>query len=115
MINRKTIFLDILFTIFTGGLFNLWVQYRQIRDSNLLLPENEQKSFFLLIIFSTLTFGIYFVWHEFKMTQDLHQRVYGETDAAIEFLCGVGTVFGLWFIVDSYQQSILNEFVLRNS
>jgi hypothetical protein len=113
MIKNKVILLDILFTVLTGGLFNLWVQYRQIRDSNRLLPVDEQKSFVLLMIFSILTFGIYFVWHEFKMTRDLHLKVYGERDSAIELLCAIGTVFGLWFLVDSYQQNLLNEYVLK--
>ena len=110
MISKKIIILDILFTVLTGGLFNLWVQYRQIRDSNRILPPEERKSFLLLILFTILTFGIYFIWHEFKMTSDLHLKVYKRSEPLIEFLCAVCTFFGLWFIVDSYQQNLLNEY-----
>jgi len=111
MIYRKTIFLDIFFTVLTGGLFNIWVQYRQIRDSNTLLPESEQNSFFLLVLFSILTLGIYFIWHEYKLTHELHLKVYGKPEPTLEFLSALGTFFGLWFIVDSYQQSLLNEYI----
>ncbi len=108
-IERKSILFDILLTIITGGLWNLWVQYRQIRDSNAILPPEKQKSFILLLLFSVLTFGLYFVWHEFKLTKDLHIKVYGSDRLEIEILCGIASFFGLWFIVDSYQQSLMNE------
>jgi hypothetical protein len=115
MISKKIIFLDILFTILTCGLFNLWVQYRQIRDRNRLHYPNDQKSFILLVLFSILTLGIYFIWHEYEMTHDLHLKVYGRSEPAIEFLSAFGTFFGLWFIVDSYQQNLLNEYILGQS
>lgn len=108
-IERKSILIDILLTIFTAGLFNLWVQYRQIRDSNALLPEEERKSFLFLILLSFITLGLYFVYHEFKLTRDLHLLVYKDVRTEVELLCGVAAFFGLWFIVDSYQQSLLNE------
>lgn len=110
MIDKKSILIDILLTLLTGGLWNLWVQYRQVRDTNLVLPEGQQKSFILLILFSLLSFGLYFVWHEFKLTKELHILVYGSDRMEIEILCGVASFFGLWFIVDSYQQTLINEF-----
>lgn len=115
LIKKKSILIDILLTILTAGLFNLWVQYRQIRDSNTLVPEGERKSFLLMLLFSFLTFGIYFIWHEFKLTRDLHRVTYGHEIPGVEVLCGVGTFFGMWFIVDSYQQNLLNEYIEQKS
>ena len=112
-LKKKSIFFDIVWTLLTLGLFNLWVQYRQIRDSNTLLPESEQKSFLLMLLFSFLTFGFYFIWHEYKLTRELHQITYGHEIPGAEILCGIGTFFGLWFIVDSYQQNLLNEYIER--
>lgn len=110
MIEKKSILIDILLTLFTGGLWNLWVQYRQVRDSNEVLPEDQQKSFILLVLFTLITFGLYFVWHEFRLTRELHSLVYGSERLEIEILCAVASFFGLWFVVDSYQQSLMNEY-----
>lgn len=109
MIESKSIFIDILLTIITGGLWNLWVQYRQIRDSNLILPPDRRKSFLMMLILTFITFGIYFIWHEYRLTKDLHIRSQGREKTEVEILCAVATFFGLWFIVDSYQQSLLND------
>jgi hypothetical protein len=110
MVEKKSILIDILLTVITGGLWNLWVQYRQIRDTNEALPEGQKKSFILLLLFSLLTFGLYFIWHEYKLTKELHILVYGSDRLEVELLCGVATFLGLWFIVDSYQQSLINEY-----
>lgn len=111
MIQQKSIIIDILLTIFTGGLWNIWVQYRQIRDSNYILPEDQQKSFLFLILLTFITFGLYFVWHEFKLTKHLHIAVYNTEKFEVELLCGIASFFGLWFIVDSYQQTLINEYI----
>ena len=78
-------------------------------DSNEVLPEDQRKSFILLVLFSFITFGLYFVWHEFRLTRELHTVVYGSERLEVELLCGVASLFGLWFIVDSYQQTLMNE------
>lgn len=104
----KSIFLDILLTIITFGLFNLWVQYRQISDVNNLKGQ-KSMSFFLMVILTIITFGLYFIWHEFKMTRELHRLRFGIEKPEVEILCAIATFFGLWFVVDSYQQLLLNE------
>ena len=109
-ITKKSIFLDILLTICTFGLFNLWVQLRQMIDTNEIL-ENDEFSAFKTVLFSILTLGIYFVWHEYSMTRTLQNEVLGDDDWVLPFWAGVATFFGLWFLVDSYQQSLLNTYV----
>jgi len=109
-----SIFLDILFTILTFGLFNLWVQIRQCLDVNELLGR-DKFSILKMIIFSILTFGLYFCYYEYKMTHELHVLVKGQEDAAVEIMLAVMTFFCLWFIVDSYQQNLLNQHLLKNS
>lgn len=80
-----------------------------------MLPPDQQKSFIILVLFSLITFGLYFIWHEFKLTRELHELVYGSERLEIEILCGVASFFGLWFIVDSYQQTLINEYCDKKS
>lgn len=112
----KSIFLDILFTILTFGLFNLWIQIRQIVDSNEIL-EKDEFSFFKMALLTIITLGFYFVWHEYKMTKLLHQKVYanepGSSDVAA-LISAVATFLGLWFLVDSYQQYLINSIIERH-
>jgi hypothetical protein len=106
---RHNIWLDLLFTILTIGLFNVYIQIRQILDCNEVF-EHERYSFTKMLIFSVLTIGIYFVYHEYKMTWDLQQKVQGEmANKGTAFLMGFLTFLGAWPIADMYQQSLLNK------
>jgi hypothetical protein len=109
-VERKNIFLDILLTLITFGAWNLWVQVRQMLDVNEVLGRDE-FSVVKTLIFSLLTFGLYFCYHEYKMTKDLQEKVYGQVDDTVALLSAIATFFALWFIVDSYQQSLLNLYV----
>ncbi|TDJ06434.1 MAG: hypothetical protein E2O68_05015 [Deltaproteobacteria bacterium] len=111
-ITKKSIFLDILFTILTFGLFNLWVQLRQMIDANEILGKDDFSAFKVLL-FSLLTLGLYFSWHEYSMTRTLQYKVYGDNDWVKPLWTAVATFFGLWFLVDSYQQSLLNAYIDR--
>lgn len=108
MPNKKSILLDILLTFITFGLWNIWVQYRQMRDYN-KMHMNKEYSFIVWAIFCLLTFGLYHIYHEYKLTKDI--LILGGTKNPQEYaiICAIATAFGLWFIVDSYQQAVLNE------
>jgi hypothetical protein len=111
MIEKKNIFLDIVLTVFTFGIWNFWVQFRQIEAINKIKNDGEYHSFPVVLIFSVLSFGLYFVYHEYCLTRDLHLLNYGVTNKGIEIAVGIFTFIGLWFVVDSYQQSLLNSYV----
>jgi uncharacterized membrane protein YjgN (DUF898 family) len=112
-IKRKSIFWDIFWTVMTFGLFNLWVQIRQIEDTNDLLGRDEY-SMWKLVLLTLITLGLYFVWHEYKMTRDIYRTVHGVEGKDVAFWCAVAAFFGLWFVVDSYQQSLLNLWISKN-
>jgi len=113
-VKLKSIFWDIFWTVLTFGLFNFWVQFRQIQDVNDILGR-DQYSLFKVFLFSVLTLGLYFVYHEYKLTRELHPLAYGTDGKTEAILCGVAAFFGLWFIVDSYQQSMINTWVKKNN
>lgn len=110
-VKSRSIGLDILLTIITFGLWNFYVQIRQIWDLNDLEPSRELPPFYLVVIFSLLTFGLYFCYHEYKMTQEIHLLIYGQENKVVELLFAVMTFMGLWVIVDVYQQSLMNNYI----
>jgi hypothetical protein len=109
---KSSIVLDIILTIITLGLWNFYVQMRQIWDVNEMLPNEEPiPSVVLVLIFSLLTFGLYFCYHEYKLTKKLHMLQYGVANPTLEIGAGILAFFGLWFVVDSYQQNLINEYL----
>lgn len=79
-----------------------------MRDTNELLSK-KNYSFILTMLFSFLTFGLYFWYHEYKLTKELHALNNIHDRELVEILVPLLTFFGLWFLVDGYQQDLLNE------
>ena len=85
-----------------------------MKDINKILGV-KTYSFFLVFLFTILTFGIYFWYHEYKLTKELH-RVNGMYEMElVEIFIPLLTFFGLWFLVDSYQQDLLNTKIANDS
>lgn len=111
---RCSLIRDIILTILTFGLWNFYIQYRQIHFVNKIRINDGVPSVFFIFIFSIFTFGIYFCYHEYKMTKKLHEVVGFHDQQVVEILAAVITFIGLWFIVDLYQQYLINNFVEVN-
>ena len=109
-IEPKNLIIDILLTLLTGGLWNLWVQYRQMKNVNTILKRDSFSPFWTLV-FSLLTFGIYFFYHEYKLTDEIYTLTYGVRNKDLAMLCGIGSALGMWFIVDCFQQHMLNSYI----
>ena len=105
---KKNIFLDFILIIITAGIWNLWMQYRQIRDYNAHLGF-KKYSFLKWLIFTILTFGLYHLYHEYKLTRDMYETITGMNNGLeIGIISGAVSATGAWIFVDLYQQSILN-------
>lgn len=111
---RCSLLWDVILTIATFGLWNLYIQYRQIHFVNKIRINDGLPSVVFVIIFSIFTFGLYFIYHEYKMTKKIHEILGHRDQVAVEILAAVITFFGFWFIVDLYQQYLINEFVRIN-
>ena len=108
MIRKKSIFFDLVLVLITFGLWNLWMQYRQIRDFNNI--SNKNYSFLKWFFLSIITFGIYHVYHEYKLTRDMIEEVSPKSDSQlIGIIAGVVSATGLWIFVDVFQQELLNQ------
>lgn len=103
----KNIFLDILFTLLTCGLFNIWIQYRQIQALNRILNEEKYK-FLNWSLFTLLTCGLYHIYHEWRMSRDL-AKISGRDESMEGMFTIILSVFGFSIIVDAIQQSRINE------
>ena len=90
-IEPKNLIIDILLTLLTGGLWNLWVQYRQMKNVNTILKRDSFSPFWTLV-FSLLTFGIYFFYHEYKLTDEIYTLTYGVRNKDLAMLCGPNSI-----------------------
>jgi hypothetical protein len=110
-IDRKNLLLDFILILLTGGLWNLWMQYRQIRDFNTVLGE-KAYSFLKWFLLTVLTLGLYHIYHEYKLTRHMWEFSQIETDEKNGFevgiIAGIISATGAWIFVDLYQQSVLN-------
>jgi hypothetical protein len=107
---KKNIVLDIIFTVLTFGLFNIWVNYRQINSLNILLGFQKYK-FLKWLFLSIITFGIYHLYHEFIMTKDvslLLKRPNPEQDGVIAIFL---SIFGGSIVIDAFQQYLINKYL----
>ncbi len=101
------IVVDILLTIVTCGIYNVYIQYRQIQAVNAMLGE-PRYDFFRWAIFTFITCGLYHVYHEYLVTKDLMK--YGGEHAEWEPLVAVFlSVAGFSWLVDALQQNTINK------
>lgn len=114
-LERKNLILDLILILLTAGIWNVWMQYRQIRDFN-TLQNVVQYSFFKWLILTVITFGLYHIYHEYKLTRDLWQT-YSDNQDGLEvgLIAGLVSATGAWIFVDLYQQSVLNAMINKGN
>lgn len=113
-IKKKNLFIDLILIVITGGLWNIWMQYRQIRDYN-SISNNPKYSFIKWLLLSIITFGIYHIYHEYKLTRDFCLLNNINDAELIGIFAGIISATGLWIAIDLYQQSLLNENIQGNA
>ncbi len=104
----RSVVFDLILTLCLCGLWNIWVQARQMRALNFIL-RTERYSFWPWLIFTLLTCGLYHFYHEYKMSKDLCvalNRPHSDRPLLHIVLC----CLGLSIVVDAIQQSEINDF-----
>ncbi|MCB0392197.1 MAG: DUF4234 domain-containing protein [Bdellovibrionales bacterium] len=104
----RSIIADILLTLITCGIYNLWVQYRQMEAVNFML-KSEKYAFIPWLLLTFITCGIYHIYHEYRMTQDIC-RVMGEPQSNEPLVNLVLSVFALSIVADALQQALINRY-----
>lgn len=111
---RRNVALDLILTILLCGLWNLVLQYNQIKTLNYLLKE-DRFSYWRMYIFTVLTCGIYFVYHEYKKAEAFQNFLAKETPAKVDtsdpVLAAVLCVIGFNFVYDAILQTKINEYL----
>ncbi len=109
----RSIAFDLIVTVVTFGLFNIYVQYAQIKALNDMLKE-EKYSFLKWAIFSILTLGFYHIYHEYRLGKDL-SILLNKPDSLSPFIQVLLACFALSFVSDAIQQSEINQYYGVNS
>ena len=109
----RSIVLDLLLTILFCGLWNIVVQYSQLKALNYLLKE-EKYGIWKISIFTLLTCGVYFIYYEYKKAQEL-DRITGVADGSDPILALLLSVFGFCWVYDAVFQAKLNQYLLKTS
>lgn len=104
----RSIVLDIVFTVLTCGLYNLWVQYKQIQTINFMLKTNKY-SFLSWLFLCIITCGLYHIYHEFRKTEDICRAI-GKDSGSETLITIVLTVLGMHVAADAIQQVMINKF-----
>lgn len=98
---------DIIWTLLTCGLFNIYLQSRQIQAVNAMLKQ-QKYSFSSWFLLTLATCGLYHIYHEYRKSQDLCRMVSGLSPNE-PILTVVLAIFGLALIADAIQQTHINH------
>lgn len=104
----RNIALDIVLTLITCMLYNLYVQYKQMEAVNDMLKQNKY-SFVLWLVLTIITCGLYHIYHEYRKSTDIAKSLHKDAGSA-GVIAVILTFLGLGFINDAIQQSEINAF-----
>lgn len=110
---KSNIAKDIIVTILTCGLYNLFWQYRQMKFINLIAGE-EKFSFLKWFIFLILTCGLYNFYHEYLMGCEiviLQEKCGVSRSEGLPAISIVLCVIALGIITDAIQQKEINMII----
>jgi hypothetical protein len=103
----RNIVLDLVLSVLTCFLYNVYVNYRQMLTVNHMLG-TEKYSFVKWSLLTLVTCGLYHVYHEYIMSEDIAVicRREPQTDGLINVLLAL---FGLSLVADAIQQKHINQ------
>lgn len=109
----RSIAMDLVLTLVTCGIWNIYVQHQQIIAVNDMLKE-QKYNFAHWLILTFITCGLYHIYHEWRMMTDI-AKVMNSTNELDPIICIVLTAFGLSPVCDAIQQARINQFYGNNA
>ena len=103
---------DVLLTIVTCGIYNLFWQARQFRVLNAFLGRREFR-FWPWLLLTLITCGLYHVYTEYVMAKAvlaIQRRLGKPTSDNLPLISLIVSLLGLTLVADAIQQSEINEF-----
>jgi hypothetical protein len=104
----RNIALDLLLSLLTCFLYNIYIQAKQIEALNEMLGE-PKYSFTNWALLTLCTCGLYHVYHEYRMTDDLARKVPSVSNLE-PILVIVLAVIGIFPLIDAIQQAHINRY-----
>jgi len=109
----RNIALDIILTLLTCMLYNIYIQYKQIEAVNDMLKERKYDFVFWFLL-SVITCGLYHIYHEYRKSTDI-ARVLNKDSGSAGLVALLLSLFSLSFINDAIQQSEINTYYGNNA
>jgi hypothetical protein len=109
--HEADIVINILFSILTCGLYNIYWNYREMLAVNDLLGRKE-FSFLSWSLLSMVTCGLYHIYFEYRMGRaivELQERHGIDPEYLLPTISLTLTIFQLWIITDAIQQHEINK------
>ncbi len=103
---------DVLLTLLTCGIYNLFWQARQFRALNAFLGR-EQFRFWTWFLLTLATCGVYHMYNEYLMGRSIVtvQRKLGKPpNENLPLISVLVSIFGLMLVADAIQQTEINAF-----
>ena len=107
----SNIVVDILFSLVTLGIYNLFWNARQFRVLNAFLGE-ERFRFWKWLLLSIITFGIYNMYNEYLVgvaIVEVQRNAQRPVSEQLPLLCVVVSILGLSVVADAIQQHEINK------
>jgi len=107
----SNIVVDILFSLITCGIYNVFWNARQFRALNAFLGER-RFDFWPWLLLSFITCGIYHVYTEYligKAIVQIQERTKRPVSNNLPLICLLVSIIGLSVVIDAVQQHEINE------
>lgn len=101
---------DIILSLVTCGIYNLFWQARQFRVLNAFYGSEEFR-FWTWFFLTLVTCGIYHVYTQYRMgvvITEINRKVGRPPNENLALICLLLSVFGLVLVADAIQQSEIN-------
>ncbi|WP_324951558.1 DUF4234 domain-containing protein [Oligoflexus sp.] len=109
----RSVAVDIVLTIVLCGLWNIWVQARQMRAVNFMI-NSEKYKFLPWLLLTIVTCGLWHLYHEYRLSRDICLAM-NKPDSDNPLVHLLLSIFGLSIVADALQQSEINSYFGQNS
>ncbi len=114
---ESSIPMDVILTLITCGIYNLFWNHRQMAVFNALLEE-DRFQFWTWFFLTIITCGIYHIYYEYRMAEamkQLQRKFDRPVNDNLSMLALILSIFGFPIVVDAIFQDELNSIVSRDT
>lgn len=104
----RSVAMDIILTILTCGLWNFWIQARQMGAVNYMI-RSEKYHFLPWLGLTIITCGLWHIYHEYRLSRDIAIAM-NKPESDIPWVHMALSIFGLSIIADALQQAEINAY-----